>query len=109
MGKIVKELGLVYKRFRKSCKHKRNEEQFRCCQSALIDAQEAERKGLINLFYFDESGFSQEPCVPYGWQEKGKQLVPIQKQNAKNKPAFRVKKILTLQAGFLAINISQSL
>ena len=74
MGKIVKELGLVYKRFRKSCKHKRNEEQFRRCQSALIDAQEAERKGLINLFYFDESGFSQEPCVPYGWQEKGKQL-----------------------------------
>ena len=74
LGKIVKKLGLVYKRFRKSCKHKRNEEQFRCCQSALADAQEAERKGLINLFYFDESGFSQEPCVPYGWQEKGQQL-----------------------------------
>ena len=40
----------------------------------LAGAQEAEQKGLINLFYFDESGFSQEPCVPYGWQEKGGQL-----------------------------------
>ena len=37
------------------------------------------------------------------------ELVPIQKQNAKNKPVFRFKKILILQAGFLAINISQSL
>ena len=40
----------------------------------MADAQDAEQKGLINLFYFDESGFSQEPCIPYGWQEKGHQL-----------------------------------
>ena len=71
---LKKKLGLVYKRFRKSCKHKRNEEKFEHCKSVLADAQEAERKGLINLFYFDESGFSQEPSVPYGWQEKGEQL-----------------------------------
>ena len=69
-----KKFGFVFKRFRKSCKHKRNEEQFERCKSALAGAQEAEQKGLINLFYFDESGFSQEPCVPYGWQEKGGQL-----------------------------------
>ena len=40
----------------------------------MKEAQNAEDKGLVNLFYFDESGFSQEPCVPYGWQEKGSQL-----------------------------------
>ncbi len=40
----------------------------------MKEAQYAEDKGLVNLFYFDESGFSQEPCVPYGWQEKGSQL-----------------------------------
>ena len=74
MGRIVKKLGLVYKRLRKSCKHKRDEEQFQRSKVALNNAQEAEEKGLINLFYFDESGFSQEPSVPYGWQEKGEQL-----------------------------------
>ncbi|MCW7551201.1 IS630 family transposase [Endozoicomonas gorgoniicola] len=74
IGRIIKKLGMVYKRLRKSCKHKRDEEQFQRSKAALKDAQEAEDKGLINLFYFDESGFSQEPCVPYGWQEKGKQL-----------------------------------
>ena len=71
---LKKKFGFVYKRLRKSCKHKRNEEHFEYCKSALADAQKAEQSGLINLFYFDESGFSQEPCVPYGWQEKGKQL-----------------------------------
>ena len=69
-----KKLGLVYKRLRKSCKHKRDEEQFQRSKVALNNALEAEEKGSINLFYFDESGFSQEPCVPYGWQEKGEQL-----------------------------------
>lgn len=59
---------------RKSCQHKRNQEKFEACQKALKNAQEAERKGLINLFYFDESGFSQQPCVPYAWQKKGEQL-----------------------------------
>jgi hypothetical protein len=27
--------------------------------------------GLINLFYFDESGFATVPCVPYAWQPLG--------------------------------------
>lgn len=74
LSRILKKTGFVYKWLRKSCKHKRNEEQFERCKSALSDAQEAEQKGLINLFYFDESGFSQEPCIPYGWEEKGCQL-----------------------------------
>lgn len=30
-----------------------------------------EDKGLINIRYFDESGFSLSPCVPYGWQPIG--------------------------------------
>ena len=59
---------------RRSCKHKQNKELFERSQAALRDAKEAEDKGLINLFYFDESGFSQEPCVPYAWQPKGGQL-----------------------------------
>lgn len=74
MRRIAKGLGLVYKRVRRSCQHNRNQEHFERCKAALEDAQEAERQGLINLFYFDESGFSQEPCVPYAWQPEGAQL-----------------------------------
>ncbi len=89
MGRIVKKLGLVYKRLRKSCKHKRDEEQFQRSKVALNNAQEAEEKGSINLFYFDESGFSQEPCVPYGWQEKGEQVrIPSVKSKRVNVLGF---------------------
>jgi len=65
---------MVYKRVRRSCSHKRDQEQFDRCHKALAGAKKAEDKGLVNLFYFDESGFSQDPSVPYAWQPKGKQL-----------------------------------
>ena len=65
---------MVYKRTRLSCRHKRNQEDFELRKQALKDAQVAEQKGLVNLFYFDEAGFSQQPCVPYAWQQKDEQL-----------------------------------
>ncbi|WP_419834107.1 transposase [Endozoicomonas atrinae] len=71
---MAKNLGMVFKRVRRSCSHKRDQEHFDRCKRALAEAQEAEDKGLINLFYFDGSGFSQEPSVPYAWQPKGEQL-----------------------------------
>jgi hypothetical protein len=33
-----------------------------------------EKQGEIDLFYFDESGFNLQPCVPYAWQEIGKNI-----------------------------------
>jgi transposase len=30
--------------------------------------EDLSEKGLIDLYYGDESGVSLEPCVPYGWQ-----------------------------------------
>ncbi len=30
-----------------------------------------EEKGELDVCYVDESGFSLEPCIPYGWQAKG--------------------------------------
>ena len=32
--------------------------------------EQDEKEGLIELFYFDESGFSLVPEVPYAWQDK---------------------------------------
>lgn len=35
----------------------------------------AEAKGLIELYFADESGFSLVPYVPYAWQEAGETIV----------------------------------
>ena len=34
-------------------------------------------KKEIDLFYFDESGFTLDPCVPYAWQPKGKATLEL--------------------------------
>ncbi len=34
----------------------------------LAELKERERKGEIDLRYFDESGFSLMPYVPYAWR-----------------------------------------
>jgi len=36
--------------------------------------KELEEEQKINLYYFDESGFSTTSCVPYAWQPKGHTL-----------------------------------
>ena len=56
-------MGLVYKRPRLSCRHERDQENFDRCQPTLKNTQDAEQKGIMNLFYFDEAGFSQQPCA----------------------------------------------
>ena len=57
--------------------------------SALESAQLAADNELINLFYFDESGFTQEPCIPYAWQPLGEQLrIPSTKSKRINVLGF---------------------
>ncbi len=90
--RIAKKCRLVYKRVRRSCKHKRNEAQFSEMKQALKSAQLAADNGLINLFYFDESGFSQQPCIPYAWQPIGEQLrIPSVKSKRINVLGFMSK------------------
>ena len=36
--------------------------------------QEAEARGQVKVFYFDESGFTLTPAVPYAWQPLGQTL-----------------------------------
>ena len=43
---------MVYKRVRRSCSHKRDQEQFDRCHKAFAGEKKAEDKGLVNLFYF---------------------------------------------------------
>ena len=47
------------------------------------------RAGEINLFYFDEAGFSLTPCVPYAWQKQNEQIeIPSSRSQALNVAGF---------------------
>ena len=52
-------------------KRKRNEADFQRDKDYLKALKKKEDDGELRLYYFDESGFSTTPCVPYGWQRIG--------------------------------------
>jgi len=71
LKRLAKKARLRWKRVRKSLKSLRDPEEFAKCQRELEALQKQEDQGKIALYYFDESGFSLEPCIPYAWQETG--------------------------------------
>jgi transposase len=40
----------------------------------LGELEQLSKRGLIDLYYGDESRVSMEPCVPYGWQFPGEEV-----------------------------------
>ena len=47
------------------------------------------KNGEIDLVYFDGSGFTLEPCLPYAWQETGKNIeIPSSKSKRLNVLGF---------------------
>ena len=74
LRRICKEAKLSWKRIRKSLKSKRNEEEFERSKALINDLIIAWKAEEINLHYFDESGFSLTPCIPYAWQPEGEYI-----------------------------------
>ena len=68
--------GYTWKRIRRSLRTLRDEKQFRAAQKFLRKLRkEAAAQGAdFDLIYFDESGFTLTPCVPYGWHAPEKTL-----------------------------------
>ena len=67
--------GLVWKRFRKSLKHKRDETKFRAAKRKLAKLVASDSRQVV---YFDESAMTLRAVVPYGWQPIGeRQFVPV--------------------------------
>src|SRR6266576_3359924 len=71
LKRLAKRARRRWKRVRKSLKSLRDPEEFTKCQRALEALQKQEDKGKIDLYYFDESGFTLDPYIPYAWQEAG--------------------------------------
>ncbi len=65
---------------RKSLKSLRDPIAFAQCKRELEALQKQEDQGKIDLYYFDESGFTLDPYIPYAWQEPGTTLeIPARK------------------------------
>jgi transposase len=71
LKRLAKKARLRWKRVRKSLKSLRDPAEFTTCQRELEALQKQEDQGKIDLYYFDESGFTLDPYIPYAWQEPG--------------------------------------
>lgn len=75
--RALKKLGYSFKRARRSLKDRRDETDFRHTQGLLAKLQRWEDRGEAELYYFDESGFSQSSVLPYTWSPVGHpQMMP---------------------------------
>jgi transposase len=71
LKRLAKKARLRWKRVRKSLKSRRDPIAFARCKRELAVLQKQEDQGRIDLYYFDEAGFTLDPYIPYAWQELG--------------------------------------
>jgi transposase len=69
--RVLKSFAVSWRRMRKKVKKRPAPETSQEKREALETLIEEDREGLIDLRYFDESGFCLVPYIPYAWQEKG--------------------------------------
>jgi hypothetical protein len=85
-----KKLGYSWHRCSRSLKSRRDPVAFAKEAQHQQALQKLADTGLINLFYYDESGFSTVPFVPYAWQPVGTTLeLPSFKSKRLNVLGFR--------------------
>lgn len=89
LRRICKMGNLRWKRIKKTVRNKRDEKSYQECAAVIEELVEKEKQGEIDLYYFDESGFNLQPCVPYAWQETGKNIeVPSSHSSSLNVLGF---------------------
>lgn len=71
LKRIIKKAGLRWKRVRKSVKNKRDEKEFEKAEKDIGKLKRQQESGAIDLFCFDESGFSLGSQLPYAYQPVG--------------------------------------
>ncbi|MBA3713730.1 MAG: IS630 family transposase [Pyrinomonadaceae bacterium] len=76
LKRLLAEDDYVWKRLRRSLRSFRSEDEFRAAQAemAQLRIQALARERKFDLWYFDEAGFTLQPCVPYAWQKIGHTL-----------------------------------
>jgi transposase len=89
LRRIAHRSKLRWKRMRRSARPQRDEAEFREAQADIREFQEFHRADELDLYYFDEAGFSLQPSVPYGWQPEGETLeIPSRRSQQLNVLGF---------------------
>ncbi len=66
-------------------KSKRNQEVFEQKQQQLQELEKLQEQDFVQLYYYDESGFSLTSALPYAWQKKGQTIeIPTAKSKRMN-------------------------
>lgn len=74
LKRILKKGRKAWKRLRRSLRGKRDEADFQAAKTELEGFRAEAEAGAIDLYYFDEAGFTLDPCVPYAWQTIGETI-----------------------------------
>ena len=89
LKRICKKAGMIWKRMRKSLRSKRDQAEFDAATVEIKHLIQQHKNNDIDLCYFDESGFTLEPCIPYAWQFTGKTIeIPSSKSKRLNVLGF---------------------
>lgn len=74
LKRILKKGHKTWKRLRRSLRGKRDEADFQAAKAELAGFRAEAEAGRIDLYYFDEAGFTLDPCVPYARQTVGETI-----------------------------------
>jgi transposase len=76
---LKKKLKYSWRRFRECIKSCQDPHIYEVLVSQLCFYMFMEESGKLKIYYGDESGFSLEPCIPYGWQPAGEyvRITPV--------------------------------
>lgn len=74
MKRVLKSMQFSWRRIRKKVKGEPDPKVYEARKEALEVLIEEDQEGIIDLRYFDESGFCLIPYVPYAWQENGETI-----------------------------------
>lgn len=87
--RMGKKYHLRWKRIRRPLKHKREQQAFKQAKEDIKTLRAQSIHGGVDLYFFDVSGFSLTPSVPYAWQPIGEWIeVPSTKSQRLNALGF---------------------
>src|SRR5215475_2521232 len=72
LKRILKSMAFSWRRVRKGLKGEPDPEEYQQKKEALCDLQQQASQGILDLYYFDESGFCLTPYLPYGARSQGR-------------------------------------
>ena len=91
LKRLLQQAGYRWKRVRRSLRTLRHEPDFRAAQHELAKLRTvcADSEYDFDLIYFDETGLTLTPCLPYAWQVPGEPLtLPSLASPRLNVPGF---------------------